>query len=194
MRTAYREARQKLQQSQQRQKRDYDLRLEERKYSVDDAAFRFNKSIVLGQSKKLQPIWSGPWIMTQVISSVLYRIANGKRSMVAHHDSLKLCSDRYLPIWLLRKRHDLKGEDVGDRVLEQATDALGDSDEHENGDNLGLENLFVEMTEEGLEQRYQTKKMPYGVEASPDVLNDDDHELFEYYIEIDDTQRILFQT
>ena len=61
--------------------------------------------------------------MTQVISSVLYRIANHKRSMVAHHDSLKLCNDRDIPLWLLRKRH----EDVGDQVLEQATDALGDS-------------------------------------------------------------------
>ena len=121
MRTAHRDARQKLQQSQRRQKRDYDLRLEERKYSVDDAVYRFNRSIVLEQSKKLQPIWSGPWI---VISSVLYRIANRKRSMVAHHDSLKLCSDRDLPIWLLRKRHELTEEDVGDRVLEQATDAL----------------------------------------------------------------------
>ena len=118
--------------------------------------------------------------MTQVISSVLYCIANRKRSMVAHHDSLKLCSDRDLPIWLLRKRHELKREDVGDRVLEQANDALGDSDEHGNGDDLGLEDLFAELTEEGLEQRYQ--EMPYGDEASPDVLNDDDHELFEDYI------------
>ena len=49
-RTAYREARQKLQQSQQRQKRDYDLRLEERKYSVCDVVYRFNSFIVLGQS------------------------------------------------------------------------------------------------------------------------------------------------
>ena len=186
-RTAHREARQKLQQSQRRQKRDHDLRLEERKYSVDDAVYRFNRSIVLGQSKKLPPIWSGPWIVTQVISSVLYRIANRKRSMVAHQDSLKLCSDRDLPIWLLRKRHELKGEYVGDRVLEQATDALGDFDEHGNGDDLGLENLFAEMTEEGLEQRSQTQDMPYGDEASPDVLNDDDPELFEDYIEIDDT-------
>ena len=38
--------------------------------------------------------------MTQVISSVLYRIANRKRSMVVHHDSLKLCSDGDLLIWL----------------------------------------------------------------------------------------------
>ena len=62
MRTAHRE------QSQRRQKRDYDLRLEERKYSVVDAVYRFNRSIVLGQRKKFQPIWSGPWIVTQVIS------------------------------------------------------------------------------------------------------------------------------
>ena len=116
--------------------------------------------------------------MTQVISSVLHRIANRKRSMVAHHDSLKLFSDRDLPIWLLRKQHELKGEDVGDRVLQKATDALGDSDEHGNGDDLGIEDLFAEMTEEGLEQRSQTQEMPNGDEASPDVLNDDDHDLF----------------
>ena len=127
MRTAHREARQKLQQSERRQKRDYDQRLEERKYSVCDAVYRFNRSIVQGQSKKFQTIWSGPWIVTQVISSVLYRIVNRKRAMVVHPDSLNLCSDRDLPIWLLRKRHELPGtlgEDVGDRVLEQTTDTL----------------------------------------------------------------------
>ena len=70
--------------------------------------------------------------MTQVISSVLYRIANCKRAMVVHYDSLKLCSDRDLPIWLLRKRNELTGtlgRDVGDRVLEQATYALVDPKE-----------------------------------------------------------------
>ena len=44
--------------------------------------------------------------------------------MVSHQDFLKLCSDRDLPIWLPRKRHERTGEDVGDQVLEQATDAL----------------------------------------------------------------------
>ena len=50
------------------------------------------------------------------------------------------------------------------------------------------------MTEEGLEQRSQTQEMPYGDEASPDVLHDDDHELFEDYIQIDDTQRETTRT
>ena len=102
MRTAHREARKKLHESQPRQKRDYDLRLEEIKCSVCDAVYIFNKSIVLGQSKKIQPIWSGPWNVTQVISSVLYRIDNRKLSMVAHNDSLQLCSGRDIPIWFLR--------------------------------------------------------------------------------------------
>ena len=43
------------------------------------------------------------------------------------------------------------------------------------------------MTEEGLGQRPQ--KMHSVDEAIPDVLNDDDHELFDDYMEIDDTQR-----
>ena len=49
--------------------------------------------------------------------------------------------------------------------------------------------MFAEKTEEGLEQRPQTQEMDSGDEASPDVLNDDDHGLFEDYIKIDDTQR-----
>ena len=57
--------------------------------------------------------------MTQVILSVLYRIANRKPYMVAHH-SVKLCGDRDLHIWLLRKRHELRGT-LDDRVMEQAT-------------------------------------------------------------------------
>ena len=36
--------------------------------------------------------------------------------------------------------------------------------------------------------------MPYGDEARPDVLNDDDPELFEDYIGIDDTQRETTRT
>ena len=51
MRTAHRESRQKLQQSQRRQKRDYDLRQEGIKYSVCDAVNRFNRSMALGQSQ-----------------------------------------------------------------------------------------------------------------------------------------------
>ena len=108
--------------------------------------------------------------------------------------SLKLCSDRDLPIWLLRKRHELTGEDVGDRVLEKLTDGLIYPDEYGDSDKLCIADLFVEMTEEGLQQRPQIQEMHYDDEATPDVLNDEYHELFGNYIEIDDTQRETTRT
>ena len=43
--------------------------------------------------------------------------------------------------------------------------------------------------QEGFKKRPQTQEMDSGDEAIPDVLNDDDHELSEVYMEIDDTQR-----
>ena len=105
---------------------------------------------------------------------------------------MKLCSDHDLPIWLQRERRELRGilgKDVGDRVQEQATDALRDPEDYGTGDNLGLEDMFVEMTEEeGLDQRTQTQEMDSDEETITDVPNDDDHELFEDYMEIDDTQ------
>ena len=82
--------------------------------------------------------------------------------MVAHHVSLKLRSDRDLPIWLLRKRHELREtpwEDVGDLVPDQATDVLRDPEDCDRSDNLDIKDLFAEMTqEEGLEQRTQTQE------------------------------------
>ena len=86
----------------------------------------------------------GPWIVVEVISSVLYRITNRKRSMVTHHDSLKLCGDRELPIWFRRKRNELLGTDpelFG--VLE------GDLVNNDWNGNLGLEELFTEESNEG---------------------------------------------
>ena len=86
---AHQIVRQNLQQSQRQKKRDYDLRLKEKEYSVGDAVYRFNKYFLLGQCKKLQPVWSGPWIVIEVVSSVLYRIFNHKRYWLTHHDSIR---------------------------------------------------------------------------------------------------------
>lgn len=41
------------------------------------------------------------------ISSILFRVAGRKSSEVLHHDRLKLCNDRNIPLWLKRKRHDI---------------------------------------------------------------------------------------
>ena len=78
---------------------------------------------------------------SRVIQEPRWKVASD-----VYHNSLKLCSDRDLPIWLLRKHHELRGKYVGDRVLEHATDALSDPEDYGRGDNLGLEDLFAEMT------------------------------------------------
>ena len=56
--------------------------------------------------------------------------------------------------------------------------------------DLCIKDLFSEMAEEkGLEPRTQTQEMDSDDEAITDIPNDEDHELFEDYMEIDDTQR-----
>ena len=58
----------------------------------------------VGQSKKLRKPWIGPFVIVFKINNVLYRIQRRKRNQVVHHDRLKLCQDRYLPLWLKRLR------------------------------------------------------------------------------------------
>ena len=65
-------------------------------------------------------------------------------------------------LWLLSRRHDLRktlGEDVGDLVVEHTTDALRDLENYGRSDNLGIKDLFAEISEEErLEQRIQTHR------------------------------------
>ena len=67
--------------------------------------------------------------MIKVISPVLFSIKGRKREVVVHHDRLKPCMDRSIPMWMRRLRH---------RVL--------DLDEtlpyEEDDDELGLTTLF----------------------------------------------------
>ena len=45
--------------------------------------------------------------MVEVVSPVLFRIADRKKTYVLHHDRLKPCLDRDVPLWLRRKRSSL---------------------------------------------------------------------------------------
>jgi len=97
-------ARENLKASQGRQKKDYDLRSKQKSYSIGDAVYKRDTATKLGQSKKLKPPWKGPYIVVKVINPVLYEIEDRKRSYVIHHDRLKLCTDKDLPIWIQRRR------------------------------------------------------------------------------------------
>ena len=89
------------------QQRDYDARtpIRERKFDVGDLVYFRNCSTAVGQSKKLLPVWKSPLIVTEVISTLLYRRAGRNREYVKHHDKLRICEDRDIPLWVRRKRH-----------------------------------------------------------------------------------------
>ena len=89
------------------QKRYYDLKLEENHYEVGDFVYQLNGATKLGESKKLKPIWIGPLVVTAVINPVLFHVKDHKKEYVLHHDHLKPCEDRVVPLWLRRMRHNM---------------------------------------------------------------------------------------
>ena len=69
--------------------------------------YRLNGATKLGESKKLKPIWIGPLVVTAVINPVLFCVKDRKKEYVLHHDRLKPCEDRVVPLWLRRMRHNM---------------------------------------------------------------------------------------
>ena len=101
-------AREHLSSAQQRQKKDYDLKVKLHPYEVGDLVYRIESVKKVGQSPKLQQVWKGPLLIIQVISPILFRVADRKKTYVLHHDRLKPCEDRDIPLWLRRKRNKLQ--------------------------------------------------------------------------------------
>ena len=81
-------------------------------YTIGDVAYKRNQATKVGQSTKLQSPCKGPYLITAVKPPVLYRIKDRKSESWIHHDRLKLCEDRELPIWLKRHRNELMSETV----------------------------------------------------------------------------------
>ena len=100
-------ARQHLRVAQERQKRTYDLKLAERSYEEGDLVYKLEAACKPGQSRKLAKVWSGPHLITKKLSAVLYKIKGRRRECVAHHDRLKPCKDRFIPMWMRRMRHNV---------------------------------------------------------------------------------------
>ncbi len=99
-------AREHLHSAQERQKKDYDLRVKESSFEEGDLVYLTNSATQIGESKKLNPVWLGPYLVVKKFSPVLYRIQGKKRTQVVHHDRLKICRDCEIPIWIRRFRHD----------------------------------------------------------------------------------------
>lgn len=102
---AHAKARDQLCASQAMQKRDYDLKLHPRSYEAGDLVYELNSAMKVGQCCKLQSPWRGPLLVTEVLSPVLFRVQDRRKERVVHHDRLKLCRDREVPVWMRRLRH-----------------------------------------------------------------------------------------
>ena len=83
-----------MESSQIRQKRDFDLKLKTQSYEVGDLVYKLDSTEKVGQSPKLQKDWKGPFLIVEVVSPLLFRIADRKKTHVLHHDRLKPCLDR----------------------------------------------------------------------------------------------------
>jgi predicted aspartyl protease len=103
---AHKFARDFLQSSQLRQKRDYDVHLKESKFEVGDLVYRLDESAKVGVSSKLRPPWKGPYIIIKQ-DPPLFKIKDRKSVITIHHDKLKLCLDGSIPMWARRARHEL---------------------------------------------------------------------------------------
>ena len=110
-------ARDQLKNTQKRQKKEYDMKLNQHHYDTGDLVYEVNSATKVGCSQKLEKIWNGPFLITKVLSPILYVIQGRRRSKVVHHDRIKQCSDRDIPLWMTRMRNNfLAGEEWVDDV------------------------------------------------------------------------------
>ena len=160
-------AREKLVSYQKRQQRDYDLKLKVNTYEVGDLVYVLDTARKVGLSPKLQKVWKGPMLVVEAISSILFRVANRKKSFVLHHDRLKPCEDREIPLWLKRKRNAILNQlDNGEK---------NETDDFEEGD---LERLFdseyLPVTNEHAlnDEHSYTEQEDHEFQENNDLLND----------------------
>ena len=64
MRETHRIARENLKGTLLHRKRDYDVKLKQESYEVGDFVYKLNNATKKGVSKKLQPLYDGPFIVT----------------------------------------------------------------------------------------------------------------------------------
>ena len=91
-------ARGTLRESQKRQKRDFDLQLQEHKYQEGDVVYILDKATEKGLSPKLSAPWKGPGMILKVLSPYVYRVQIGRSLAVINHDRLKWCQDNVVSL------------------------------------------------------------------------------------------------
>ena len=85
-------------------KRQYDVKTNHINYNIGNVVWYFKPSRRKGFNPKIQIHWKGPYVVTQRLNEVLYRIQAGPKtkSDIVHHDAIRpyLCDDR--PTWFIK--------------------------------------------------------------------------------------------
>jgi hypothetical protein len=106
---AFQSTRSSLRSSHMTQKKNYDVRssIRQRQFDIGDIVYLVNTATRVGDCRKLQPLLKGPYVIKRVASDFLYVISDKKGDKVHHHDRLKLCLDRSIPLWVQRLRDSI---------------------------------------------------------------------------------------
>ena len=129
MEEVHHQARQHLRQAQLTQKKYYDLKARSQRFSEGDLVYKKNMGCKAGLSRKLCPLFVGPFIVKVVLPNDLYRIEGQRKEETVHHDRLRKCEDRAIPFWVRRRRHLDGHEEQGDGDATIAEVANSDLDE-----------------------------------------------------------------
>ena len=108
LQTAHETARGQLRTSEERMKRDYDLKVHSRAYEEWNLVYILDTATVKGKCLKLSPSWKGPGIVVKMLSPYLNRVKTKAAVMVANLDRLKKCVDRDILLWLSRYREKFR--------------------------------------------------------------------------------------
>ena len=68
--------------------------------------YKLDTATKVGLTTKLKPVYEGPYLVTKTLSPILYQIEGRRKNVIMHHDRLRPCEDREIPIWMRRKRQN----------------------------------------------------------------------------------------
>lgn len=76
----------------EKQKRNYDIKINKIQYQVGSLVWLHDPTHKKGLSRKLKNPWEGPYLVTEIISDLVYKIKHNSssKSQIVHHDRLKL--------------------------------------------------------------------------------------------------------
>lgn len=102
LRSAFETTREHLGKAVEIYKKSYDTKVNMTTFKVGDWVYYYLPKKVSGKSAKWQLWYTGPYLVTQVLGAVNYRIQKsaGGRNIVSHVDKLKLCHGTHPSSWL----------------------------------------------------------------------------------------------